>query len=145
VCSFSQLYVFHPHKWKKNPNSTFLTAILHRGLRNDFFSCHISFFHISFGLLFPFSFWTFISLFFLDFYFLFYYFSIIFYYFSTNFYSFSIRFYSFSNRFYSFSILSRSLILDSSKFFKYINGNNTPIYFNFTLIREFSVCMTHSM
>ena len=47
------------------------------------------YFPFLFGLLFPFSIWTFISLFFLDFYFL----------------------------FYSFSILSRSLILDSSKCF----------------------------
>ena len=47
----------------------FLTAILHRGLRNDFFSCHIYFFHILFGLLFSFFIWSFISLFSLDFYF----------------------------------------------------------------------------
>ena len=39
----------------------FLTAILHRGLRNDFFFMS--------HLLFPFSFWTFISIFSLDFYF----------------------------------------------------------------------------
>ena len=49
---------------------SFLTAILHRGLRNDFFfSGHIYFFHILFGLLFPFSIWIYISLFCLDFYF----------------------------------------------------------------------------
>ena len=38
----------------------FLTAILHRGLRNCFFLFrHLSFtFHILFGLLFPFSIWT---------------------------------------------------------------------------------------
>ena len=40
----------------------FLTAILHRGLRNDFF------FSFS-NLLFPIFIWTFISLFYLDFYF----------------------------------------------------------------------------
>ena len=50
-------------------NLVFLTAILHRGLRNCFSLRHIYFFHFFFGLLFPFSFWTFISLFFLDFYF----------------------------------------------------------------------------
>ena len=53
------------------------------------------YFPFLFGLLFPFSIWTFISLFFFDFYFL---------------------FYSFSIHFYSFSILSLSLILDSFKF-----------------------------
>ena len=48
----------------------FLTAILHLGLKNDFFFFEVtSRFHILFGLLFPFSFWTFISLFYLDFYF----------------------------------------------------------------------------
>ena len=45
----------------------FLTAILHRGLRNDFFFSVVRhfrkyFFHILYGLLFPFSIWTFISL-----------------------------------------------------------------------------------
>ena len=53
---------------------SFLTAILHRGLRNDFFFSLRSFtFHILFGLLFPFLFpfsiWTFLSLLYLDFYF----------------------------------------------------------------------------
>ena len=62
----------------------FLTAILHHGLRNCFFprsfTFHIlfgllypfsiwTFFPFLFGLIFPFSFWTFISLFYLDFYF----------------------------------------------------------------------------
>ena len=47
----------------------FLTAISHRGLRNDFFFIRSFTFHILFGLLFPFSIWTFISLFYLDFYF----------------------------------------------------------------------------
>ena len=42
----------------------FLTAILHRGLRNDFF---FSFFNSD--LLFPIFVWTFISLFYMDFYF----------------------------------------------------------------------------
>ena len=44
-------------------NSKFLTAILHRGLRNDFyfFLQPIYFFQFLFGLLFPFSIWTFIS------------------------------------------------------------------------------------
>ena len=37
-----------------------------------FFLRHIYFFHILFGLLFPFPLWTVISLFYLDFYFLFY-------------------------------------------------------------------------
>ena len=41
----------------------FLTAILHRGLRNDFFL------FLQPIYFFPFSIWTFISLFFLDFYF----------------------------------------------------------------------------
>ena len=40
----------------------FLTAILHRGLRNDFFFLQPIYF-------FPFSIWTFTSLFFMDFYF----------------------------------------------------------------------------
>jgi hypothetical protein len=44
----------------------FLTAISHRGLRNDFFFEVASRFHILFGLLFPFSIWTFNSLFYLD-------------------------------------------------------------------------------
>ena len=55
-----------------NPRSgifLFLTAISHRGLRNSFFLRYIYFSHILFGLLFPFSIWTFISLFYLDFYF----------------------------------------------------------------------------
>ena len=48
----------------------FLTAILHRGLRNDlFFVSPIYFFRFLFGLLFSFSIWTFISLFYLNFYF----------------------------------------------------------------------------
>ena len=43
----------------------FLTAILHRGLRNcHFFPGRIYFFHILFGPLFLFSVWTFLSLFF---------------------------------------------------------------------------------
>ena len=51
-----------------------MTAILHRGLRNGFFFSsvvrhfRIYFFQFLFGLLFPFSIWTFISLFYLDFY-----------------------------------------------------------------------------
>ena len=45
----------------------FLTAILHRGLRNDFF-----FHFFSTNLLFPISIWTFIPLFSLDFFPLFY-------------------------------------------------------------------------
>ena len=47
----------------------FLTAISHRGLRNDFFFHFLQpiyFFQFLFGLLFPFSIWTFISLFYLD-------------------------------------------------------------------------------
>ena len=49
-----------------------MTAILHCGLSNDsFFSHPINFFQFSFGLLFPFSLWTSISGFSLDFYFLF--------------------------------------------------------------------------
>ena len=51
----------------------FLIAILHRDLRNGFFFFSfliLSFtFHILFGILFPFSIWTFTSLFYLDFYF----------------------------------------------------------------------------
>ena len=43
------------------PTHLFLTAILHRGLRNDFF--------FRSHLVFPYFIWTFISLFFLDFYF----------------------------------------------------------------------------
>ena len=49
-----------------NPSGMFifLTAILHRGLRNDFFFFFflqtIYFFQFLFGLLFPFSIWTFI-------------------------------------------------------------------------------------
>ena len=55
-------------------SNEFLTAILHRGLRNDFFFSsvrhfRIYFFQFLFGLLFPFSIWTFISLLYLDFYF----------------------------------------------------------------------------
>ena len=42
---------------------SFLTAISYRGLRNDFFFIRSFTFHILFGLLFPFSIWTFISLF----------------------------------------------------------------------------------
>ena len=56
----------------------FLTAILHRGLRNDFFFIFQYRFTFSnfcmdfsvpfiFGLFFPFSIWTFLSLFYLDF------------------------------------------------------------------------------
>ena len=45
------------------------TAILHRGLRNCFFYPLIYFIQFLFGLLFPFSLWTFITLFSLDFYF----------------------------------------------------------------------------
>jgi hypothetical protein len=56
----------------------FLTAILHRGLRNDFF------FHYVY-LLFPIFIWTFISLFSLDFYFLFL-FGLLFSLFSLDFY-----------------------------------------------------------
>ena len=43
----------------------FLIAILHRGLRNDFF-CHVTyfFFHILFGLFSFFSIWTFLFFFF---------------------------------------------------------------------------------
>ena len=49
--------------------SRFLTAILHRGLRSCFFLYFRSFtFHILFGLLYPSSIWTFISLFYLDFF-----------------------------------------------------------------------------
>ena len=48
-------------------NLTFLTAILHRGLRNCFFT-HSFTFHILFGLLYPLSIWTFISLFYLNFF-----------------------------------------------------------------------------
>ena len=36
-----------------------MTAILHRGLRNDFFFSPIYFFQFLFGLFFPFSIWTF--------------------------------------------------------------------------------------
>ena len=58
--------------------SKFLTAILHRGLRNDFFFHYVHllsifyldfYFPFLFGLLFPFSIWTFLSLLYLDFYF----------------------------------------------------------------------------
>ena len=46
---------------------SFLTAILHRGLRICFFfTSHL---HFLFGLLFPFSLWSFISLFYLDIFF----------------------------------------------------------------------------
>ena len=55
----------------------FLTAILHRGLRNDFFffsqftfsNFYLDFYFFLFRLLFPFSLWIFISLFYLDFFF----------------------------------------------------------------------------
>ena len=58
--------------------SDFLTAILHVVLGIVFFLCHIYLFHILFGLLFPFSLWTFIlfslwtfiSLFYLDIFFI---------------------------------------------------------------------------
>ena len=43
----------------RNSQGKFLTAILHRGLRNDF---TIYFFRFLFGLFFPFSTWTFFSL-----------------------------------------------------------------------------------
>ena len=57
----------------------FLTAILHRGLRNWFFSGRIYFFHILSGLIFPFYLPFLFGLlfhfyFFLDFYFSFFYF-----------------------------------------------------------------------
>ena len=89
------------------PMKRFLTAILHRGLRNDFsfFQVASTFFHILFGLLYPSSIWTFISLFYLDFYF-----PLLF----GLFFSFSFLFQFF---FSVFSILLRSLILDSSKFY----------------------------
>ena len=45
----------------------FLIAILHRDLKNGFFVRSFTF-HLLFGLLFPFSIWTFTSLFYLDFY-----------------------------------------------------------------------------
>ena len=56
---------------KLNTKTQFvLTAISHRGLRNDFFFLQpLYFFQFLFGLLFPFSIWTLISLFYLDFYF----------------------------------------------------------------------------
>ena len=58
----SKVYVLN------NISGRFLTAILHRGLRNDFFfQVTSTFFHIIFGLLFPFSIWTFNSLLYLDF------------------------------------------------------------------------------
>jgi hypothetical protein len=59
--------------WNGN-QSTFLTTILHRGLRNDFFffRSHLLF-PFSFWTFLPFSIWIFISLFSLDFYFLFLY------------------------------------------------------------------------
>ena len=98
-----------------------LTAIWHRGLRNCFFLRHIYFFHILFGLLFPFSIWTFISLFSLDFLFpsifgllfpfLFgFFFSIFFQFFQLVFNSFSILF-----QFFYYSIAVTFWI--SSKFF----------------------------
>ena len=63
-----------------------MTAILHRGLRNDFFFItFIYFFQFLFGLLFPFSLWTYFSLFSLDFYFLFF-FGLLFSLFSLDFY-----------------------------------------------------------
>ena len=49
----SKVYVLN------NISGRFLTAILHRGLRNDFF--------FRSHLLFPYYLWTFISLFYLDF------------------------------------------------------------------------------
>ena len=47
----------------------FLTVISHRVLRNDFFFRSQVFSHILFGLLYPFSIWSYISLIYLDFYF----------------------------------------------------------------------------
>ena len=62
-CNFSNQNFYAIPRWRVQQwmtKGTFLTAISHRGLRNDFFWGHISF---------PFSIWTFISLFYLDFYF----------------------------------------------------------------------------
>ena len=89
-----------------------MTAILHVVLGMTFFSRHVYFFHFLFGLLFLFSLWTFNSLFSLDFYFPFLY-GLLFPFSLWTFISFSILFQFFFN---SFSILSQSLILDSSKF-----------------------------
>ena len=84
IASFDGIFV-------KPVFTQFLTAILHRGLRNDFFSQPFTqflfgvlfpffvwtfiflfslgfYFHFLFRLIFPFSLWTFISLFSLDFY-----------------------------------------------------------------------------
>ena len=96
-------------------NLTFLTAILHRGLRNCFFT-HSFTFHILFGLLYPLSIWTFISLFYLNFFQ--FNFSSIPFQFQFNFISISVQFQlKFSSIsvqvqffFNSFFILSRSQI-----------------------------------
>ena len=92
----------------------FLTAILHRGLRNDFFfiSIPIYFFQFLFGLLFPFSIWTFISLFY--FIFQFHFFEFQFDYFEFQFDYFELQFdyfeFQFEFQFFliSFSYQSRS-------------------------------------
>ena len=106
------------------PSTCFLTAILHRGLRNDFFfsfffntdllfpifiwtflsHLYLDFsFPFPFGLFFPFSIWTFISLFYMD--------APIFS-FLLKFFSFLFKFFQFvsirSIRFNSFYIQSRS-------------------------------------
>ena len=59
ICHSKSIFYFKIH-----PNLFFLTAILYGGLRNCFFFItFIYFFQCLFGLLFPFSLWTFISLF----------------------------------------------------------------------------------
>ena len=108
VCKYEHIKFSNFFLWRHWHHKVwFLTAILHRGLRNDFsfFQVAYTFFNILFGLLSPSSIWSFTSLFYLDFYFPFL-FGFLF--------PFSICFF-----FCFFSILSRSLILDSSKFFSW--------------------------
>merc|ERR1712051_298222 len=113
---------FFDHFW------SFLTAISHRGLRNDFFFFHffsipIYFFQFLYGLFCPIYIWTFLSFFHLEFYFPFL-FGLLF-----PFSNWTFRFISFqlvSTRFNSFQLVStrfnsfqlnRGLILDFFQIF----------------------------
>ena len=64
-------FICHPKVLVIKSSCQFLTGILHRGVRNDFFSRHIYFFHFLFLRFFPFSLLFFFFLFSSDFYFLF--------------------------------------------------------------------------
>ena len=97
---------WHKYLLKAIFDTHFLTAILHRGLRNCFFFCSQTF-HILFGLLYPFSIWTFTSLFYFPFLF-----GLLFFFIFQFFFNFFPTFFSI---FFFYSIVITFWI--SSKFF----------------------------